>query len=154
MAGPSARLKRAAPGPGLEDPRQPPERQAVKRPCVSNPAKAPHYFVNKHLLASLGGGWVNMPPFSGDEDRLYRWVAEPAIWGRVVMGNLDQRTQQRLVGLHAALHDGIDASGFVLWRSFPPARRAMTVTLKSTTAEASSSTSEAEAALQQLQAPV
>ena len=54
--------------------------------------------------------------------------------GAVVMGNLDQRTQQRLVDLHAALHDGIDASGFVLWRSFPPARRAMTVTLKSTTA--------------------
>ena len=39
-----------------------------------------HYSVNKHLLATLGGGWVNMPPFAGDEDKLYRWMAEPALW--------------------------------------------------------------------------
>ena len=38
----------------------------------------PHYHVNKQILASLGGGWENTPPFSGDEDKLYRWMAEPA----------------------------------------------------------------------------
>jgi hypothetical protein len=129
MAGPSARLKRAAPGPGLEDPRHPSKKQTL-----SKQLQLPHYYVNKHLLASLGGGWTNMPPFSGDEDKLYRWVAEPALWARVIMGDVEPRMQQRLIGLHAGLHDGIDASGFVLWRSFAPTRPGLTVSVQATTA--------------------
>ena len=82
--------------------------------------QASRFSVDKHLLASLGGKWENTPPFSGDEDRLYRWIAEPALWARVIMSDLEPRTQQRLIGLHAALHDNLDASGFVLWRALPP----------------------------------
>ena len=117
----SSRVKRSAP-----------EEDSARRPSKKANvagAKSTHYSVNKHLLASLGGGWTNMPPFAGDEDRLYRWMAEPALWARVIMGDLEPRTQQRLVGLHAALHDGLDASGFVLWRTMPPLREGLTVTL-------------------------
>ena len=108
--------------------------------AVPKPKQTAHYSVNKHLLASLGGGWINMPPFAGDEDRLYRWMAEPALWARVIMGEVEPRAQQRLIGLHAALHDGLDASGFVLWRSLPPLRPSLTITVRST---ASTSTPQA-----------
>ena len=94
------------------------------------PAKPPHYAATKHLLTSLGGGWAGMPPFSGDEDRLYRWIAEPALWARVIMGDVEPRTQQRLIGLHAGLQEGINASGFVLWRSLPPMRPPLKVTVR------------------------
>ena len=93
-------------------------------------AAAKHYAVNKHLLAGLGGGWANMPPFAGDEDRLYRWIAEPALWARVVLDTCESRVQQRLVQLHAALHDGLDASGFICWRTLPPVQPPTSVTMK------------------------
>lgn len=83
-------------------------------------AGPPALAITKKLLEGMGGPWEGLPPFSGDEDKLYRWVAEPALWGRVIFDKMDHRTQQRLVQLHAALHDGMDASGFVLWRTMPP----------------------------------
>ena len=88
--------------------------------------------ISQQFLASLGGAWANTPPFCGDEDRLYRWMAEPALWARLIMGDVEPRTQQRLIGLHAALHDGLDASGFMLWRTLPPiADQGITITLRS-----------------------
>ena len=88
--------------------------------------------ISQQFLASLGGAWANTPPFCGDEDRLYRWMAEPALWARLIMGDVEPRTQQRLIGLHAALHDGLDASGFMLWRTLPPiADQGLTITLRS-----------------------
>lgn len=106
-----------------------PVRQSKKQAAIAK-ERSPHYQVTKHFLASLGGGWTNTPPFAGDENHFYRWIAEPALWARVVLGDVEPRTQQRLIGLHAGLHDAIDASGFVLWRTFPPAKRGLFVSLK------------------------
>lgn len=121
-------VKRAAEstGPGIKRPLDETEKVASRQ------SSAPRISVDKHLLSSLGGGWDNTPPFSGDEDRLYRWMAEPALWARITMRDVDPRTQQRLVGLHAALHDTLDASGFMLWRKLEPRRtEGLTVTLGS-----------------------
>ncbi len=94
------------------------ERRSPKKP------RRALFSVNKRMLDGLGGSWAGVPPFSGDEDKLYRWVAEPALWGRVVMGRQSEteaaRVQQRIVQHHAALHDALDASGFVLWRTLQP----------------------------------
>lgn len=93
-------------------------------------SERPVYHVNKHVLSRLGGTWEGVPPFAGDEDKLYRWISEPALWARLVMGDLDAGEQRRLVQLHAALHDGLDASGFVLWRSLPAFKPTASVTLR------------------------
>ena len=105
------------------------ERAHKKLNGAAKGANGKHFLVHKHLLSGLGGGWANTPPFSGDEDRLYRWVTEPALWARIIMDNLAPKLQQRLVQLHAALHDSIDASGFVCWRTLPPLKPGVTVTL-------------------------
>mmetsp|Transcript_58818 Transcript_58818/g.161426 ORF Transcript_58818/g.161426 Transcript_58818/m.161426 type:complete len:366 (+) Transcript_58818:110-1207(+) len=87
------------------------------------------YTITARGLATLGGPWVGVPPFSGNEEQFYRWVSEPALWARVVLTGLEGRTQYRLSQHHAAMHDALDASGFVLWRSFP-GKRPLTVALK------------------------
>ena len=98
---------------------------SAKRRRTTTPAsKRPRGLcVHKSTLDELGGGWVGVPPFSGDEDRLYRWIAEPALWARVVLGDADPAAQRRIIQHHAALHDALDASGFVLWRSLPPSEK-------------------------------
>ena len=104
------------------------------RPCKkhkhADERKRASFSVTPRQLAGLGGAWEGVPPFSGDEDRLYRWLAEPALWARLIMHDLEPRTQQRLVQLHAGIHDGIDASGYVCWRTLPAVQPAMRVTLQ------------------------
>lgn len=111
-------------------PRSHKRKPVTPAPAGAASSESPVYHVNKHVLARLGGAWEGVPPFAGDEDKLYRWVSEPALWARLVMGDLDARQQQRLVQLHAALHDGLDASGFVLWRALPALRPAAAITLR------------------------
>lgn len=128
MAGPRSQPKR-----GVSDGQS--NEPAPKRPVKTQVAgKPPTYTVNNTIFRTLGNRWENLPPFVGDEDKLYRWIAEPALWGRIIMGGEgghEMRTTQRIVGLHAALHDGLDASGFVLWRTFHPKRQPLSVTVKS-----------------------
>ena len=73
-----------------------------------------------------------MPYTRVEHSQLYRWISEPALWARLVLDDLDRanRAQARLGQLHALLHDALDASGFILWRSFPALRSGMAVTLK------------------------
>ena len=87
------------------------------------------YQIPKRGMAGFGGAWAGVPPFSGTEEQFYRWVSEPALWARLVLNGLEGRTQHRLSQHHAAMHDALDASGFVLWRTFPR-RRACTLYLK------------------------
>ena len=106
---------------------------APKRPSKEQTRpQEPSYTLNNKIFQTLGGRWENLPPFVGDESKLYRWIAEPALWGRIIMGeNCEPRAQQRIVGLHAALHDGLDASGFVLWRTFHPLQKPCSLTVRS-----------------------
>ena len=103
-----------------------------RRLVALEPSKPAVFHVTAAGLNSLGGPWVGAPAFSGSEEALYRWVAEPALWARIVMGDIEEspRIQQRLGQLHAAMHDALDASGFILWRSFPPIDKRLTVTLR------------------------
>ena len=107
------------------EPEQDEKRSHKKQQVAGSQSKSAtkHLLVHKHLLAGLGGGWANAPPFSGDEDRLYRWIAEPALWARIVYGNLEPKLQQRLVQLHAALHTA-STPGFVCWRTLQPIKPA------------------------------
>jgi hypothetical protein len=126
-------MNRKRPPPPLFDskPQQKPKQHAHHPKPHAHSPTAKQFHVHKQLLSALGGGWANAPPFSGDEDRLYRWIAEPALWARIVMDGIEPRVQQRLVQLHAGLHDGIDASGFVCWRALPAARPAVSVRVAS-----------------------
>ena len=90
------------------------EEEEDARPAKSRKTKEPSkasYAVTPRQLVMLGGFWEGVPPFNGDEDRRYRWLAEPALWARLVMNDLEPRVQQRIVQLHAGIHDGLDASG-------------------------------------------
>ena len=98
-------------------------------PCSPRPtpqrASSHTYNVSTSGLAKLGGGWSGAPPYVGGEEGLYRWIAEPTLWARVLAP-----VEQRLRQLHVALHDALDASGFVLWRAFPPLHARLTVVLR------------------------
>ena len=109
------------------------EEEEDARPAKSRKTKEPSkasYAVTPRQLVMLGGFWEGVPPFNGDEDRLYRWLAEPALWARLVMNDLEPRVQQRIVQLHAGIHDGLDASGFVCWRTLPPLQPGVRVSLR------------------------
>ena len=109
------------------------EEEEDARPAKSRKTKEPSkasYAVTPRQLVMLGGFWEGVPPFNGDEDRLYRWLAEPALWARLVMNDLEPRVQQRIVQLHAGIHDGLDASGFVCWRTLPPLQSGVRVSLR------------------------
>ena len=116
------------------------KKRSVQAPEACRPSKKKKepsserktYAITPRQLVTLGGGWEGLPPFSGDEDRLYRWLAEPALWARIVMKDLEPRMQQRLVQLHAAIHDGLDASGYVCWRTLPALQSGLRVTFKAT----------------------
>lgn len=58
-------------------------------------------------LDSLGGPWVGLSPFSGNEDQFYRWVGEPSLWARVALSGLDSRTRHRLSQHHNAMHAAV-----------------------------------------------
>jgi len=45
--------------------------------------------VPKSGLEALGGEWANLAPFAGDENALYEWISDPALWAQVVLGDLD-----------------------------------------------------------------
>jgi len=109
-----------------DDARPSKSRKVTKEPT----AERKTYSVTPRQLVMLGGAWEGVPPFAGDEDRLYRWLAEPALWARLVMNDLEPRMQQRLVQLHAGVHDGLDASGCVCWRTRPALQPGLRVTLR------------------------
>ena len=99
----------------------PPALLAPSIECPSSPRPTPQrasggdasYDIGTQSLKQMGGGWCTAEPYVGDEEGFYRWIAEPTLWAKV-LAPIEARLRQ----LHVALHEALDASGFVLWRSF------------------------------------
>ena len=88
----------------------------------------PPFQVDRDFLVSLA--WEGVPTLAGGEDDLYRWITEPELWARVLMGDVEARVRRRIVQLHAGLLEEMHASGFVLWRALPPRRPGLAITVR------------------------
>ena len=53
-------------------------------------AEKKHFRVPKAGLEALGGEWASLDPFEGNENELYEWISDPALWARVVLGDIDR----------------------------------------------------------------
>ena len=106
--------------------KRPPSKKAAAPEPEPEPEET-HYTVDESTLKKLG--W-DVQGFEGSEDDLYRWITEPALWGNVVMGDVDARVRRRLEQLHSSLHEEMHASGFVLWRTLPPIATPFAITLR------------------------
>eukprot|EP00962_Isochrysis_galbana_P041415 scaffold15214_cov129-Isochrysis_galbana.AAC.2 len=60
------------------------EGEAATEPGSSRRFRVPH-----SGLEALGGEWAKLAPFEGDENELYGWISDPALWARVVLAGLD-----------------------------------------------------------------